>query len=81
MDIMKTLFLAFLSTLLIVDVETNEPLVGVEVINKQTGESYYSDIDGKVNIPSDSCNYILNYISYDDTLICGQDTLVKMKQL
>ena len=78
---MKTLLLAYLSTLFIIDVETSEPLVGVEVISQQTGKSYYTDIDGMVNIPTDSCEYYLRYISYSDTLICGQDTLVKMKQL
>lgn len=78
---MKTLFLAFLTTLLVVDKETNEPLVGVEVTSKETGETYYTDLDGKVEIPTDSCQYILEYISYQDTVVCGQDTLIKMKGL
>ena len=78
---MKTLILAFLSTLLIVDGETNEPLVGVEVVSQETGKTYYTNLDGEVEIPYDSCNYILQYISYTDTVVCGQDTLIKMKGL
>jgi hypothetical protein len=78
---MKTLILAFLSTLFVVDVETNEPLIGVEVVSEETGKSYYTDLDGMVEIPSASCQYILKYISYKDTVVCGQDTIIKMKGL
>jgi hypothetical protein len=80
-SIMKTLILALLTTLLVVDKETNEPLVGVGVTSKETGKTYYTDLDGKVEIPSDSCEYVLEFISYRDTVVCGQDTLIKMKGL
>lgn len=69
----------FIITLICIflDRQTQEPLTGVEIKDTITNQSYYSDIDGKIEIYNDeSCRYEISYISYKDTNICNSDYIV-----
>jgi len=51
----------------IVDVDTNETLVGVSVnVNDKT---YYTDFDGNVTIPKSKDSINISYISYDNVKV------------
>lgn len=66
--------LILLFTLLITS-PTHEPLTGVKVELEGTNKTYYTDINGKVNVPL-GYNLKINYISYRTQLI-NKDSLNK----
>jgi hypothetical protein len=66
--------LILLFTLLIIS-PTHEPLTGVKVELEGTNRIYYTDINGRVNVPL-GYNLKINYISYRTQLI-NKDSLNK----
>ena len=66
--------LILLFTLLITS-PTHEPLTGVKVELEGTNRTYYTDINGRVNVPL-GYNLKINYISYRTQLI-NKDSLNK----
>lgn len=77
---MKAIILSFLISLLIVDKETNEPLAGVSVKSLKTNEVYYSDMEGVVFLPDSCCDYVFEYISYQDTIASSENSIIKLEQ-
>lgn len=77
---MKLLIIAIIS-LFIVDSKTKEALPGVEVKNLTTNETYYTDLEGRVKLCGDSCDYQISYVSYSDTIISNinSNTIIEIK--
>lgn len=64
------ILIMYIISLIIIDSNTKEPLTGVQIKNLKNNKSYYTDLDGKVEIcDDDSCGYQITHISYSDTII------------
>ena len=62
-----------LFTLLIVD-KDNNPLPGVKVQNLETNQIMYTNFEGELSLPEVDCQYSIDMISYQDTVICWDDS-------
>lgn len=68
---------AFLFQLIIQDAKTGETLPGVKIATKSG--VYYTDINGKVVLPSNDTVVAINYVSYQDKVIkLKSDTLITL---
>ena len=75
------MFIISMVSLFIVDSNTKEALPGVEVKNLTTNETYYTDLDDKVELCDDYCEYEISYVSYSETIISNikTDTIIELK--
>lgn len=77
---MKTLALFILIHIQILDFKTNETLPAVSI---QTNKSiYYTDFDGKVNIPNDEKIVNISCISYENitNITLFNDTIITLQE-
>ena len=79
--LMKTIFIAIVFKLLIIDSQTNENLVGAKVeTNKNT---YFTDLYGYVEIPQGEEIKSVSYISYETkhNIEVTKDTIINISPL
>lgn len=78
---MKTLIIALLFNIQLVDFKTNEPITGAKVATEQ--HIYYSDFNGIVNIPKNEKIINISFVSYNDEIVNFNacDTIIKLKSL
>jgi len=78
---MKTIFIAIVFKLLIVDSQTNENLVGAKV--ETNNNTYFTDLYGYVEIPQGEEIKSISYISYETKydVQVTKDTIVDISPL
>lgn len=78
---MKTIAgIIILYNILFIDSKTKETLPGVKVETEQ--HTYYSGMDGSVDIPKNEKIINVSYLSYTDVskdFTCKTDTVIKLK--
>jgi hypothetical protein len=78
---MKTIFIAIVFKLLIVDSQTGENLVGAKV--ETNNKTYFTDLYGYVEIPQGEKVESISYISYETkhNIEVTKDTIVDISPL
>jgi len=78
---MKTIFIAIVFKLLVIDSQTNETLVGAKV--ETNNNTYFTDLDGYVEIPQGEEVRSISYISYESKkdITLSSDTLISINPL
>jgi hypothetical protein len=79
--LMKTIFIAIVFKLLVVDSQTGENLVGVKV--ETNNNTYFTDLYGYVEIPQGDEIKSISYISYKSkqNIEITKDTIVDISPL
>jgi hypothetical protein len=78
---MKTIFIAIVFKLLIIDSQTNENLVGAKV--ETNNNTYFTDLNGYVEIPQGEEIKSVSYISYETkhNIEVTKDTIIDISPL
>jgi hypothetical protein len=79
--LMKTIFIAIVFKLLIIDSQTNENLVGAKV--ETNNNTYFTDLYGYVEIPQGEEIKSVSYISYETkhNIEVTKDTIIDISPL
>ena len=79
--LMKTIFIAIVFKLLIIDSQTNENLVGAKV--ETNNNTYFTDLNGYVEIPQGEEIKSVSYISYETkhNIEVTKDTIIDISPL
>jgi hypothetical protein len=78
---MKTIFLAIVFRVLIIDSQTDETLIGAKVETNQN--TYFTNLDGYVEIPAGEEIKSVSYISYEakHNISVSNDTIINISPL